>query len=347
MPAGLAGAFGFSAFDVIMPCSSLYHATAWGLPFTAAVNGCKLVLPCDKMDGASLQELIKSEGVTFSGGVPTIWTMYLAHLERTGEDAGTLKQLIIGGSAVPRAMAETFQRRYGVTVRQIWGMTETSPLGVIATPTPELAAEGEDVRRRGDLDPPGPAAVRDRTQDRRRRRRELPWDGESSGALQVRGPWVVAALLPRDMPAADADGWFDTGDIATIDRFGFIRITDRNEGRDQVGRRVDQLDRPRECRRAPAPACRSPRSSASPTRNGRSARSCFSKPHEGETVTRGRRCATILTPQVVSWWMPDAILFAPVPLTATGKIDKKALRDRYRDLLVTTNACGASGSPGI
>ena len=100
MAAGLTGAFGFSAFDCIMPCSSLYHATAWGVPFTAAINGCKFVLPCDKMDGASLQELIQTEGVTFSGGVPTIWTMYLNYLERTGEDTGQLKCLVIAGSAV-------------------------------------------------------------------------------------------------------------------------------------------------------------------------------------------------------------------------------------------------------
>ncbi|MCX4198293.1 AMP-binding protein, partial [Methylobacterium organophilum] len=143
MAAGLSGAFGLSAFDCIMPCSSLYHGTAWGIPFAAAINGCKFVLPCDKMDGASLQELIKSEGVTLSGGVPTIWTMYLAHLERSGEDSGSLARLVIGGSAVPRAMAETFQTKYGVAVCQLWGMTETSPLGVVATPTPKLAERGQ------------------------------------------------------------------------------------------------------------------------------------------------------------------------------------------------------------
>ena len=144
MGAGLAGALGFSAFDVIMPCQSLYHATAWGLPFTAAICGCKLVLPCDKFDGKSLDTLIHAEELTFSGGVPTIWTMYLDYLARTGGDTGTLERLVIGGSAVPRAMAETFQQRYGVKVRQLWGMTETSPLGVIATPTPKLAARGDE-----------------------------------------------------------------------------------------------------------------------------------------------------------------------------------------------------------
>ncbi len=155
--AGLAGAFGFTAFDVIMPCSSLYHATAWGLPFTAAVNGCKLVLPCDKYDGASLQELIKSEGVTFSGGVPTIWTMYLAYLERTGENTETLKQLIIGGSA-----------RNGRDVRAALRRHRPPDLGDdrdkptrrdrdTYTPT---RCRGSRGRRRGDLDAAGTHAVR-------------------------------------------------------------------------------------------------------------------------------------------------------------------------------------------
>src|SRR3546814_10469983 len=128
-----------------MPCQSLYHATAWGLPFVAAINGCKVVLPADRFDGASLQQLIQEEEVTFSGGVPTIWTMYLNHLERTAETTGSLRQIVIGGSAVPRAMAETFQNRFGVQVRQIWGMTEMSPLGVLSTPTPTLAEAGQDV----------------------------------------------------------------------------------------------------------------------------------------------------------------------------------------------------------
>ena len=154
MAAGLSGALGFSAFDCVMPCQSLYHATAWGIPFAAPLNGCKFVLSGDKMDPATLHELITTEGVTFSGGVPTIWTMYLAHLEATGETAGKLQRLVIGGSAVPRAMAESFQTKYGVRVQQLWGMTETSPLGVVATPTPQLAARGADAgrgteRRRG------------------------------------------------------------------------------------------------------------------------------------------------------------------------------------------------------
>jgi fatty-acyl-CoA synthase len=229
MAASMNGAFGFNAFDVVMPCSSLYHATAWGLPFAAPLNGCKLVLPCDKMDGASLQELIGKEGVTFSGGVPTIWTMYLSHLEQTKQTPGALKRVVIGGSAVPRAMAETFKKKYGVSVLQIWGMTETAPLGVVATPTPALAALGEDAMdeaiwtRQGRLQFGIELKIVDDDG------KDLPWDGEASGALLVRGPWTVQRYYQKDADAADKDGWFDTGDIATLDEYGFMRITDRKK----------------------------------------------------------------------------------------------------------------------
>lgn len=323
---GLASAFGFSAFDVIMPCSSLYHATAWGLPFTAAVNGCKLVMPCDRFDGASLQELIRNEGVTFSGGVPTIWTMYLDHLERTGEDTGALRQLIIGGSAVPRAMAETFDRKYGVTVRQIWGMTETSPLGVIATPTPRLAEQGQEAvdeaiwTRQGRLQ----FGIELRIVDEDGA--ELPWDGETSGALQVRGPWVVDRYYP-DIPAAAADGWFDTGDIATIDPLGFLRLTDR--AKDVIksgGEWISSIDIENV-----ASACPGVRIAAVvgvPHPKWEERPVLVIEPHEGQLLsTEGIR--DFLGDRIVKWWMPDAIVFDTVPLTATGKIDKKLLRTRY------------------
>ena len=195
MAASMNGAFGFDAFDVVMPCSSLYHATAWGLPFAAPLNGCKIVLPCDKMDGASLQDLIVNEGVTFSGGVPTIWTMYLAYLEQTKQNPGTLERVVIGGSAVPRAMAETFKKTYGIQVLQIWGMTETAPLGVVATPTPALAALGDDAMneaiwtRQGRLQFGIELKVVDDDG------KDVPRDGESSGALLVRGPWTVQTLF--------------------------------------------------------------------------------------------------------------------------------------------------------
>ena len=330
MAAGLSSAFGFSAFDTIMPCSSMYHATAWGLPFAAAINGCKLVLPCDRMDGASLAALIREEGVTFSGGVPTIWTMYLVHLESSGEDAGDLKRLVIGGSAVPRAMAETFREKYGVTVLQIWGMTETNPLGVIATPTPLLAAEGEDFAAETILTRQGRMQFGIELRIVDDAGAPIAWDGEQAGNLQVRGPWVVDSYYP-DLPAAGANGWFDTGDIGTIDRFGFLRLTDR--AKDVIksgGEWISSIDLENAAVGCPGVRIAAVVGVHHPKWEERPL--LIIEAHQGEAVTAAQIRAHLET-RVVRWWMPDDILFDAVPLTATGKIDKKALRDRYRDHL--------------
>jgi fatty-acyl-CoA synthase len=330
MAAGLSSAFGFSAFDTIMPCSSMYHATAWGLPFTAAINGCKLVLPCDRMDGASLAGLILDEGVTFSGGVPTIWTMYLAHLETSGQGVGDLKRLVIGGSAVPRAMAETFRETYGVTVLQIWGMTETNPLGVIATPTPLLLAEGDDFAQEVILTRQGRMQFGIELRIIDDEGAPLPWDGEAAGKLQVRGPWVVARYYP-DLPAADTGGWFDTGDIGTIDRFGFLRLTDR--AKDVIksgGEWISSIDLENAAVGCPGVRIAAVVGVYHPKWEERPL--LVIEAHEGQAVTAAAIRAH-LESRVVRWWMPDDILFDTVPLTATGKIDKKTLRDRYRDHL--------------
>jgi fatty-acyl-CoA synthase len=329
MATGLAGAFGFTAFDVVMPCSSLFHATAWGLPFVAPINGCKLVMPADRMDGASLQELIATEGVTFSGGVPTIWTMYLAHLEKTGEAPGTLQRLVIGGSAVPRAMAETFKKKYGVNVLQIWGMTETCPLGVVATPTPELAAEGEEAMdeaiwtRQGRLQFGIELKIVDDDGA------DLPWDGESSGGLLVRGPWTIKRYFRKDADATDPQGWFDTGDIATIDPYGFMRITDRKKDVIKSGGEwISSIDL--ENIAAGCPGVKIAAVVGVPHPKWEERPVLVIECHDGAAVTEADVYA-FLEPRIVKWWKPEAVVFEAVPLTATGKIDKKVLRARYAE----------------
>ncbi len=331
MASGLAGAFGFNAFDVVMPCSSLYHATAWGLPFAAPISGCKMVLPCDKMDGASLQELIVNEGVTFSGGVPTIWTMYLAHLEQTGQKPGRLERLVIGGSAVPRAMAESFKKKYGVRILQIWGMTETCPLGVVATPTPELAEAGEEAMdeaiwtRQGRLQFGIELKIIDDDG------KDLPWDGEASGALLVRGPWVVQRYFRKDADATDADGWFDTGDIATIDANGFMRITDRKKDVIKSGGEwISSIDL--ENIAVGCPGVKIAAVVGVPHPKWEERPLLVIERHDGASVSEADVYA-FLEPRIVKWWKPDRVIFASVPLTATGKIDKKVLRSRYADAL--------------
>jgi fatty-acyl-CoA synthase len=331
MAAGLNAAFGFTAFDVVMPCSSLYHATAWGLPFVAPICGSKLVLPADKMDGASLHELITQEGVTFTGGVPTIWTMYLAHLEARGETPGSLKRVMIGGSAVPRAMAETLKRRYGVETLQIWGMTETTPLGVISSPTPSLAALGEEEMQEAIWSRQGRLQFGIELRIVDEAGRELPWDGSTPGALQVRGPWVVQRYFRKDEDAAGPDGWFDTGDVATIDALGFMRITDRTKDVIKSGGEwISSIDLENVAAGCPGVkiaavvGVRHPKWEERPI--------LIVETHEAAEVTKDAVLA-YLAPRIVKWWTPEDVVFAKVPLTATGKIDKKALRVAYADHL--------------
>ena len=336
MGAGLASAFGFTAFDVVMPGSSLYHATAWGLPFVAPICGSKLVLPGDRMDAASLHELIEAEGVTFSGGVPTIWNMYLAWLGQTGAAPRALKKLVIGGSAVPRAMAETYQRRYGVEVLQLWGMTETCPLGVVATPTPALLEHGEEAAqeviwtRQGRLQ----FGIELRCVDEDGR--EAPRDGETSGALQVRGPWVIRRYYRQGADATGAGDWFDTGDIATLDADGFMRITDR--AKDVIksgGEWISSIDLENVAVGCPGVKVAAVVGVPHPKWEERPL--LVIETHEGAAVTR-EAVMQHLAPRVAKWWLPDDVIFAPIPLTATGKIDKKVLRDAYRDHLLTPTA---------
>jgi fatty-acyl-CoA synthase len=336
MSGGLSNAFGFTAFDVVMPCSSLYHATAWGLPFSALLCGATLVLPGDKMDGASLHRLIESEGVTFTGGVPTIWTMYLAWLEQNGKRPQTLKRVVIGGSAVPRAMAETFKTKYGVDVMQLWGMTETCPLGVVATPTPDLAARGEAEMNEVIWTRQGRLlygielrTVSDDGQD-------TPRDGVTSGALMVRGPWTIRRYYRKDADCVDADGWFDTGDIATLDEDGFMRITDRKKDVIKSGGEwISSIDL--ENIAVACPGVKVAAVVGVPHPKWEERPLLVIEAHDGQSVDRAT-VEEFLRPQIAKWWMPDDVVFDAVPLTATGKIDKKTLRARYIDHLAGVKA---------
>lgn len=331
MMGGLSGAFGLSAFDVVLPCASLYHATAWGLPFSGTINGVKWVFPADLMDPASLQDLIRAEGVTFTCGVPTIWTMYIDHLDRAGDDPARLRQVVIGGSAVPRSMAQTFRSRYGVEVRQIWGMTETSPIGVLASPTPRIAALGEEEMneiiwtRQGRLQFGIDLKIVDEEGC------ELPCDGESSGSLLVRGPWVLERYFRATESATDPEGWFDTGDIATIDPNGFLRLTDRKKDVIKSGGEwISSIDLENIAMACPGVkvaaviGVRHPKWEERPI--------LIVEPMDGAKLDEAAVRAW-LSPRIVKWWMPDRIIFDTVSLTATGKVDKKVLRGRYQSIL--------------
>lgn len=327
--AGLSGALGFSSFDVVMPCQSLYHATAWGLPFAGPINGVKFVFPCDKFDGASLQEQIEAEGVTFSGGVPTIWTMYLDHLEKTGGSPGTLQRVIIGGSAVPRDMAVAFDK-LGVSVQQIWGMTETSPLGVVATSTPALAAQGREAELEEIWTRQGRMLFGMELEIVDDDGKPLPHDGEASGALLVRGPWVLERYYRSDESAIDADGWFDTGDISTIDQFGFMRITDRKKDVIKSGGEwISSIDLENAAAGCPGVKIAAVAGVYHPKWEERPI--MLVEAHDGVELNE-QEIRTFMEKHVTKWWMPDCIIFEAVPMTATGKIDKKVIRDRHGDV---------------
>jgi acyl-CoA synthetase (AMP-forming)/AMP-acid ligase II len=254
--------------------------------------------------------------------------MYLAWLEQNGESPTTLKRVVIGGSAVPRAMAESFKRLYGVNVLQIWGMTETCPIGVVATPTPALAALGEEAMDEAIWTRQGRLQFGIELKVEAEDGSDAPRDGETSGALKVRGPWVVKRYFRQDQDAAQDDGWFDTGDIATLDQYGFMRITDRQKDVIKSGGEwISSIDLENVAVGCPGVKVAAVIGVPHPKWEERPL--LVIETHDGATVTK-TAVLDYLAPRIVKWWTPDDVVFASVPLTATGKIDKKVLREAWR-----------------
>ncbi len=220
-------AMGLSAHDVIMPIAPMFHANAWSTPYLAPMIGAKLVLPGPKLDPESVQSLVEAESVTFTVAVPTVFTMLLDYLEKTGKRIASLKKATIGGTAVPPAMIDLLHEKYGCFVAQVWGMTELSPLGTMTTLTPNITALPE-ANRRDYLYKQGRAQFGLELKIVDAEGNAVPCDGETSGALWVRGPWAASGYFKGEGGGVlDADGWLPTGDVATLDAEGFLRITDR------------------------------------------------------------------------------------------------------------------------
>jgi fatty-acyl-CoA synthase len=221
-------AFGVSSRDSVMPVVPLFHANGWSIAFSAPMAGASLVMPGSKLDGASIHELLNTYKVTCTAAVPTIWLMLLQHLEATGGKLPYLKRVVIGGSACPRVIAQKFQDMYGVQVIHAWGMTEMSPLGSLCTLKPEYASLTGDAKLDVQLKQGHPPfTVEMKIEDDAGRR--VPWDGKSFGRLMVRGPSVARAYYKDDSDILDHDGFFDTGDVATIDPYGYMQVTDRSK----------------------------------------------------------------------------------------------------------------------
>jgi fatty-acyl-CoA synthase len=321
---------GFSAMDVAMPVVPLFHANGWSFAFSAPMAGATLVLPGQKLDGASLLELLNGERVTVTAAVPTVWLGLLQHLEGTGGKLDTLKRVVIGGSACPRAMTEAFERDYGVTVSHAWGMTEMSPLGSFCSMKPEQAAlKGEallDLKMKQGIPP---FTVEFRITDDEGRQR--PWDGQTFGRLKVRGPAVAKAYFRGEGgDILDNQGFFDTGDVATLDASGYMQITDR--AKDVIksgGEWISSIDIENFAIGHPDVMEAAVIGLPHPKWDERPLLVIVPKP--GHTPT-AESLKAFLSSRIAKWWLPDdVVLVEQIPHTATGKIQKTALREMLKD----------------
>jgi fatty-acyl-CoA synthase len=321
---------GIGASDVLMPVVPMYHANAWGLVFAAPAVGSKLVFPGAKLDAASIHELLEGEKVTVSYGVPTVWQGMMQYLEETGKTLTSLKRIVCGGSAVPEVIFRYFHERHGVEVRHMWGMTELSPIGTCGAPPPHIAELPYEQQIPWRLKQ-GRAVfgVEMKVVDPQGKR--LAEDGKAFGSLKVRGPCVAGAYFKNaGGQILDADGWFDTGDVATIDADGAMQITDR--AKDVIksgGEWISSVEIENIAAGHPKALIAAVIGVAHPKWDERPLLLVKLKP--GQTATQ-EEFLKFLEGKIAKWWTPDEVLFVDdIPLGATGKIDKKALRARYAD----------------
>ena len=327
---GLKGCVGLSESDVAMLIVPMFHANAWGMPYAAAMAGMKLVLPGRFMQPSDLADMIAAERVTYVAGVPTIVAGIYQSLKQAPRDISSLRLVTVGGAALPRILLEGFERDFSVQVVQGWGMTEMSPVGSLAMlkrSMTELPSEGRLLARlKAGLPLP---FVDVRIVDEAGR--ALPTDGEASGELQVRGPWVIGAYYddPRNAEAFQ-DGWFRTGDIATIDRHGFIQIVDRSKDLVKSGGEwISSVDLENAIMGHPGVMEAAVIAVTHPKWTERPLACVVAKP--GADVGRASIRA-YLKGRVADWWLPDDVVTVDgIPKTSVGKFDKKVLRERFRD----------------
>ena len=329
MMAAMPDAMGISSRDVILPVVPMFHANAWGLGQSGPMIGAKMVMPGGKMDGASIYELLDTEKVTFSAAVPTVWLMLLQHLEANNLTLPHLSKVVIGGSACPRAITEKFEKNYGVQVIHAWGMTEMSPLGSLCTMKPEYQdLTGEallDVKQTQGWSPFGVEMKVTDDDDR-----ELPWDGKTFGRLKVRGPAVAKGYYGgAGQEQFDADGWFDTGDVAHINTNGYMQITDRSKDVIKSGGEwISSIELENLAVGHPEVAEAAVIGIAHPKWDERPLLVVVRKP--GKEPTK-EQILGFMDGKIAKWWMPDDVVFVPeIPHTATGKIQKTTLREHFK-----------------
>jgi acyl-CoA synthetase (AMP-forming)/AMP-acid ligase II len=326
---------GLRSSDVAMPVVPLFHANGWSFAFAAPMAGAGLVLPGAKLDGASLLELLNDHGVTVTAAVPTVWLGLLQHLEMTGGKLTSLQRVVIGGSACPRAMTEAFETKYGVSVAHAWGMTEMSPLGSFCSLKPETSVLKGDALYDLKMKQGHPPFTVDMkiTDDAGVQK---PWDGTTFGRLMVKGPAVAKAYFRGDGgDILDDNGFFDTGDVATIDANGYMQITDR--AKDVIksgGEWISSIDIENLAMGHPAVAEAAVIGVAHPKWDERPLLVVVLKPGAAADKASILR---FLDGRIAKWWMPDDVAFVPdIPHTSTGKIQKTTLRDQFREYRLPT-----------
>ena len=319
---------GISARDTVMPVVPLFHANSWSLAFSAPMAGATIVMPGPKLDGASVFDIIENEGVTVTAAVPTVWLGLLQFLEQSGQKLTRLRRVAIGGSACPRAVTEAFEQNYGVEVIHAWGMTEMSPIGSFCTLKPEVAdlsggALYDLKQKQGFAQFTVEMKITDDAGA------SLPWDGKTFGRLKVRGPAVSKAYYGIDDTILDDEGYFDTGDVATIDENGYMNITDR--AKDVIksgGEWISSIDLENiavghpDVGEAAVIGIPHPKWDERPL--------LIIVPKAGRSPTKADILA-FMHGKIAKWWMPDDVVFSDIPHTATGKISKKTLRETFRD----------------
>jgi fatty-acyl-CoA synthase len=319
-----------------MPVVPMFHANCWGLALTSPMVGAAMVMPGGKLDGASVFELLDTYRVSFSAAVPTVWLMLLQHLEANNLKLPHLRKVVIGGSACPRAMTQKFQDNYGVEVCHAWGMTEMSPLGTLCSLKPEYASLTGDARldvqmKQGH----SPFGVEMKITDDQGRR--MPWDGKTFGRLKVRGFAVAKAYFKEDSNVLDEEGFFDTGDVGTIDQYGYLNITDRSKDVIKSGGEwISSIELENVAVSHPKVAEAAVIGVRHPKWDERPLLVVVLK--AGQKASKEELLA-FLDGKVAKWWMPDDVAFvAEIPHTATGKIQKTALRVQFKDYALPSAA---------
>ena len=318
-----------SARDAILPVVPMFHVNAWGIPYSAAMTGAKLVFPGPALDGKSIYELIEAEKVTFAAGVPTVWQMLLSHMKPNALSFSSLKRTVIGGSACPPAMIDAFRELYGVEVLHAWGMTEMSPLGTLCTLKNKHLHLPEEAQMKLRLKQ-GRAIFGVDMKIVNEAGESLPHDGKTYGDLLVKGPWIIREYYKQEESSALVDGWFPTGDVATIDEDGFMQITDRSKDVIKSGGEwISSIDIENIAMAHPDVVMAACIGMPHPKWDERPVVCVVKKP--GSNVSAAD-LLQFYEGKTAKWQIPDdAIFVEAIPLGATGKMLKTKLREHLID----------------